>query len=250
MEGKIITVWSSRGNVGTSTVAIGLAKELSDINNKTILVDLNLLQPRISYLLGLEIDNHSIDVLYPYSMSKENLTEEIIKANCDVLNDNLLVLKGTNNPSNLYGQKYINIEILNSILNILKNNFDYIVLDVHHTITNVGTYIALNRADIIYTILDKKALTIMSFRDVKEWLFNNFDRDKFKIVINQNEKKSVLSISDIENYINMPVNYFLPNVKGFDEAINSTKFKDSCKNRVFKNYYKELRNIAKTIKEV
>lgn len=251
MEGKIITIWSSRGNVGVSSLAISMAKEIEDKNKKVLLVDFNLVQPRLHSLLEFEADNHTIDCLFPYMIdnSEESLNQDIIEMNCEKLNDNLFVLKGTNSPSDLYGQKFVNIAILERLLESFKNNYDYILLDVHHSLTNTATYVALEKSDIVLTVLNKQYLTNVSFKSIKEWLFENFKKDKFKFVINGDKKTSVLTNKDIETFIDEKIEFSIPFVKDFDEIINLNSLKNSDKNKKLKKYYKSIEKIIKEIRE-
>lgn len=206
-QGKVITVWSPRGRCGKSITAINIAKRLSDIKGNTILVDMDLRQPRISDYLFLQDSLHNLDNLYSYVVG-QSLTKEIIASNMeDKLG--LSVLKGT---TNIQEAESIDYKIFMPIISLLKNLYSYIVIDCSSQIDNAGTYVALKEADVILSLFTKDIITAMTFSEIKPLLFGNFNDEKFRFVINQDNDKIYMQKSEIEKFLNISFSGSLPDL--------------------------------------
>ena len=240
VQGKLITIWSTRGNMGNTFTAINLAKKISEMSekSKTILVDFNLTQPRISNYLEMEDMNHTIDNLYPFA-SGQNLSGDIIEANCEKY-EKLFVLKGTLNPS---FTDFIKPEILENIIQVLKDNFNNIILDVHSSLNNSGTYVALKQSDYVYTMLHRDLMSILSLNDIKPFLLSAFDKDKFKILFNKGSKKIYIPLDEITKSLNMESIGELPYISNSYNLINKGEFKNIVKEKDSKEYFNTLDTI-------
>lgn len=122
----ILGVTNQKGGVGKTTSAINIAACLSAANRKTLLIDID---PQANATSGVGIDKNNEHLSsYDTLLDKEKVSEAIIQTEFP----NLFVL-----PSNL---KLIGAEIelidlpfrehrLKLVINMVKDNFDYIVID-------------------------------------------------------------------------------------------------------------------------
>ncbi|MEG0296806.1 MAG: AAA family ATPase [Clostridium sp.] len=238
-EGKIITCWSPRGNMGTTLTAINSAMALTKYG-ETILIDFNLIQPRISQYLNLPANQKSIDDLYPFAIGGK-FSKEIVIANCDKV-ENLYVLKGTVTPSL---DEFVSQDILEGLLNGLKNDFDYIVLDTHTYLSNPGTYTALNMCDIAFTMMHKDVYTSMALHDLSNYIFQLFNKDKFVLIFNQESEEIHMKIADIVDIVKLPLGGTLPKVNDAYNLINQGNTPNLIKEKSFKGYFQSLDKIIK-----
>lgn len=135
-EYKVIMVTSSEPEEGKSTTAGNLALCLAQGEKKVILIDCDLRKPslhkkfRISNLMGLS------DVL----IGKEELKSAIHR-----YNKNLVVLtsgKVPPNPSEMLSSKS-----MNALLEVLKESFDYVILDTPPVQAVTDSQILSTKAD-------------------------------------------------------------------------------------------------------
>lgn len=240
VQGKVITIWSSRGNMGTTFTAINLAKRLSQYKGKTILVDLNLIQPRVAQYLDFTDKVHTIDNLSAYALGN-SLSSELVEANCEK-KDNLYVLKGTLNPS---FTEFMKPEIISKIIDILKETFSYIVIDTCSFLNNSGTYMALEKSDEVYTLINKDVFSILSLNDYLAFIFETFTKSKFKILFNQSDDKVLISKEEILESLNMECIGELPLINNIFNIINKGDFHKLENKKEARNYYEEIDRIIK-----
>lgn len=207
LQGKVITFWSPRGNMGCTFNAINVAKRLNDTKGKTVLVDLNLKFPRISDYLLLQDMGHNIDNLYSY-VAGNSLTNDIISVNVEK-KDDLPILKGT---TNTHQAEYVSVESLQPIIDALRDMYSYVIVDCGALINNAGTYVALKEADVVFALLTKDIISTMTFNDIKPLLFANFKDDKFKFIINNDSNKVFMPKEEIEKFLDINIVGSIPNV--------------------------------------
>ena len=133
---QTIVVTSAEAADGNSTVSGNLALTLSQINNKVILVDCYLRKPslnkkfQISNLIGLS------EVI----LGKESIEHAIQKRN-----DNLYVLTSGKIPPN--PSEMLASSAMNGLLNLLKEQFDVIILDSAPICAVTDAQVLSTRAD-------------------------------------------------------------------------------------------------------
>ena len=239
-DGKIITVWESRGNLGGTFTAINLAQSISEYEKDTILVDLNLIQPRIAEYLSLDDKTHSLDNLFPFALG-EAITKDIIETNCNNIND-LSVLKGTLNPS---FSDFVKVEILDTIIQSLKKYYKYVILDVHSSLNNPGTYLSLEKSDEVYVVVDKDVMSVLSLSDSMNYI-KFFDTDKFYLLFNKDTKNIFMTKEEICNTLGFPKLGELP-LLPIDIAnyINKGEFLKIKGTKVSKKYFEGLDKIVR-----
>lgn len=205
-QGRIIAVFSSKGGCGTTFVAANLAVSLARLSRKrTCIVDLNLQAGDQPTYLGLEHTPYTIDDLV---RNFDRLDEQFLASHLVQRSKNLSLLAA---PSEIGGDEDIRAEHITQILTMLRAQFEYVVIDPQHTLSEV-TIPALDLADDLILLL---TLDIPSIRSAKRALdiFTRlgYDRKRIKVVLNRYTKTPEFEKEQIEKVLEERVYAVLSN---------------------------------------
>ena len=208
-QSKIITLYSNKGGIGKTTIAINLAAELAkDTKTKVALIDLNLQLGDISTFLNL---NPAFDVNYVIKNMLDKDEDIFIKAFEKYKDTSLYVLS---DPSYIEQSESITPQQITELFRALKKVFPYIVVDMSANI-DANSLKILDCSDwIIFTTI----VNIPAIRNAQRCLnlfrSRRYPKDKVKIIINRYMDNDEIKVEDIENtlgekiYWKVPNNYF------------------------------------------
>lgn len=200
-KGRVIAVFSNKGGCGTSFLATNLAIAL---DAPTAIIDLNLQTGDLGFYFHLEPKFTLINLI-------ENLTRMD-----DALLVNLLVPYSPNvsllaAPRDVDAAIGITSAQVREVIEVLRNRFDYVVIDLAHLFDEV-TLAALDQADNILLVLNTE---IMSIRSAQRALtvFDRLDypREKVRVIANRWDKKLLsLNWAQIERFLGKCSVSFVP----------------------------------------
>jgi pilus assembly protein CpaE len=206
-SGKIISIFGSKGGVGTTTVAVNLAMSLLQAQNgqSVVLLDMNTLFGEVPLFL---------------EMSPKFHWGEITK-NIDRLDDTFLTNILTRHQSGIHvlpSPAYLNghvrptPEIMSRLLDLMKRMYDYVLIDTGQS-TNDTSLRVVELSDILLlvTILSLPCLANTN-RLIKSFLDLGYsDNDRIKIVLNRYTKNGDISLKDAEAGIKKELFWIIPN---------------------------------------
>lgn len=208
-QSKIITVYSNKGGIGKTTIAVNLAAELAKVTkDKVALVDLNLQLGDISTFLNL---NPPFDVNYVIRRLIDKEENILIKGFEKYKDLSLYVLS---DPSYIEQSESITTQQITTLFSALKKIFPYIVVDMSSSIDPISLKILDSSDWIMFTTI----VNIPAIRNAQRCLnlfrSRKYPSNKVKIVINRYMENDEIKIEDIENtlcesvYWKIPNNYF------------------------------------------
>jgi pilus assembly protein CpaE len=205
-RGEIITVYTAKGGLGTSTVATNLAHGFArnHPNARAALADLVIAGGDIRIQLNL---NPSYDL--------GNLVEKIDRIDADLLNSLLTPTSGgvwvLPAPDRPEADEMVDAGTISTIIQHLRQNFQFTVLDCEHQL-NERTLAALDAADriVLVTQLNVGALRSTQ-RTVALCTRLGYSKDKLCVVVNRFQSGEVLSPADAEDVLKAPIFFKLPN---------------------------------------
>lgn len=190
-RGRVIAVFSSKGGCGTTFIATNVAAAM---NRPSVLVDLNLQAGDLGLFLGVEPKFSIADLVE----NRERVDDSLLRSYLTPHTANLSLLAA---PREADSADDIEAEHIFEVLEILRERFDYIVIDPQHTFDPI-TLAALDQADDIVLVL---TLDIPAIRSTQRALaiFDRlgYPRHKVHVVVNRFSKQIDVDLREVERYL-------------------------------------------------
>lgn len=158
-----ILITSSGPQEGKSTIQSNLAIALAQTESKVLLVDLDLRRPTIHSMFALNKENGISDFLYDRSVELMDTIKPTYTKNLDVITSGYI----PPNPSELLGSSR-----MDEALEILKQKYDYILLDSPPVIAVTDTMVLAKKVDILNLVVKIGVVDRIVVRRAKELLEN------------------------------------------------------------------------------
>ena len=218
VPGKIISVFSNKGGIGVTTVATNLAVSLSHLKDaRVLLCDFVFHHGDIAIFLDTEIKYTINEIISNMNrIDKTFLDNSLSKTGSD-----LYVLHSPENPED---SDYINNVHLVELIQTLRHFFDFIIIDTAHEY-NDNNIAIFDNSDLILELLTLELPCICNCGKTLE-VFQKlrYERDKVKLIVNRTNAKNQIGIKVVEEQLNYPISYQLPNDYGtVVKAINGGK---------------------------
>jgi pilus assembly protein CpaE len=205
-HGSVTVVYSPKGGVGNTTVAVNLAHSLAVRRNdsRVLVVDLNM---------GLgDVVSH-LDLKHDYDVG--DLVRKLDRADADLVNalvtpatDGLSALPATDD---LVTADVIQADAVARVLVACRHSFSHTVVDCEHSF-GPRTVAALDAADRIVLLLQSNVAAIRAAKRTLA-LFEQLEypAEKIVVVLNREGPGDVLPASDVAKALGRPVDVRLPN---------------------------------------
>ncbi|MCB0211717.1 MAG: response regulator [Anaerolineae bacterium] len=202
--GKIVSIFSSKGGVGCSTIAVNLAIALQqNAAIKVAVVDTSLQFGDIGVLLNLYASRTIADL----ASNSDELDDELIT---DVFIPHSSGVKALLAPPRPEVADTVTPTLINDILERLRRMFDVIVVDTGSVLDDV----VLNVLDLSDKIMVVTTPEIPSIKDAKLFFevteALEYERDRIMFVLNKTDKRINIRAEDIEANIKYPIRGQLP----------------------------------------
>jgi pilus assembly protein CpaE len=195
---KIIPIFSAKGGVGKSMIAVNLAVGLHQEGRRVALVDFSFIFGDVALMLNLQ----QRKTIYHAISDINNLDPEGLEHDLIATKDGLKVLAAPQLPEQSEMITSVHVE---RILRLLKEKFDYIIVDCpsnfHETVLAV-----LDLADYILLVTNRNLHTVKNnkiFMQTMDTL--NYDKSKINLVINDFGSNPDFRNKDLEEVLGLSV---------------------------------------------
>jgi pilus assembly protein CpaE len=202
LAGQIISVFSLRGGVGVTSVAVNLAAALAQQCQDTVpLIDLSLTASHAAVMLNLR-PKQTIVHLLSGQMDPEAIEKHLVPHPSGV---HLLAAPPVPPPPEL-----VTAEAAQQLLDTLRPLYSYILVDTASSLGNLSMSI-FNASDNILLIFTPEVLSVQTTLATQKTLqARGVASDKIRFVLNQIMPKPTLSLKMIEKALGQPIKTILP----------------------------------------
>jgi len=236
--GKVITITSRKGGVGKTTTILNLAGVYSNLKKKVLILDLDLYSNSVAVSLNIKnaktIHNLVLDIT-------NNKFKEVKDYVYDY-NEFIKVLPSVNDPR---VASQIETRYIEQIINMIKHDFDVVLIDTNHVLTNLNLVIYDN-SDTVLNIMSNDPVDLVNTRNFIN-IASDIEFPDLRILLNESNslEEKYFSLYDMKEFLNYNISYKIGRefyIKTIDKYVLDGKI--LTLENVYKRDYKKLEGIG------
>ncbi|MFC2028520.1 response regulator [Chloroflexota bacterium] len=203
-NGKVIMVFSPKGGVGCTTVAVNLAISLHNEETRAVLLDTDLQFGDVSLFLNEHGKNSILDL----STRVDELEEEIV--NSVIIRNKTTGLDILASPSRPELAEKVKANQVGRLINYLKNIYSYIIIDTSSYVDDI-TLSILDVSDLIVLLSSQDIPAIKNNRLFLELLSTlDFPRDRIIFCLNKFDRRIAIPPEKIGEHLKLKIDSIIP----------------------------------------
>lgn len=202
-EGKIVAVFSPKGGIGCTTIAVNLGVAMAESGKSTVLVDGSLQFGDTAVMLNLKSSTTIIDLVERMNELDYDLVSSVVASH----SSGLKVLMAPSRPemAELVTESHIK-----KLLQALRQMYDFVIIDTASSLNDVNLAM-LDIADRIVLVTQQNLPSLKNvsrFYDLSDGL--DYASDKIMLVVNHGSNKLNITVKDIIDSLKRQVISVIP----------------------------------------
>ena len=200
---KTVTIFSTKGGVGKTTLALNLAIAIRQLTGKRVaLVDLDLMSGNLGLMAGVTWKRSIKDMVDDVN----NLDKEMVDDYCTEHPTGVKILSAPVQPD---FSGFIQADHIQKILSLMSEVFNYVIVDgptyLHDTVIP-----ALEESSDIIAVTTLDLPSIQNMKQCLDLLTRLSMRSKVRVVLNRVGYMGGLKVRDVEDELGMDVQCVIP----------------------------------------
>ena len=200
-EPHVISVYSGKGGVGKTTIAVNLAVALAQSGHRTALIDLCLLYGDAAVLLNITAK----DTIAELVQEKRTFAIDDIRSFSIQHASGVSLLCSPSAPE--YAE-YVTPKHVETLINLMRPFYDFIILDLPCDLSEC-TLTAMENSDNIL-LVSRPDISNLRAAKLALGIFRTLQQEEKVLFLLNADHKSALTHKDFEQLLELPVSYSLP----------------------------------------
>jgi pilus assembly protein CpaE len=213
-RGRVITVFSSKGGCGKTTIATNLATALAERGRRRVVIlDLDLAFGDVAIAMQL-FPAHTIADAVPLNGAIDTTA---VQAMLTPHSAGLSVIVAPTEPT---ASESIPATLVSHLIDVLRSEFDYIVIDTPANFDD-PVLAALDVSDLIALVATPDVPALKNLKISMETLVElSYSREKFRLILNRSDAKVGISHSEVEKTAQMSLSAQIPSSRDVSATVN------------------------------
>jgi pilus assembly protein CpaE len=213
-DGKVITVFSSKGGCGKSFVSTNLAVALAQKTGEEVaLIDLDLQFGDLAIMLQL----FPARTIYDAAQNLDRLDADALKGYLTPHRGQVFLLAAPLEPGL---SETISAESVAKIIRLMKRNYKYVIIDTPPSFTD-HVLAALDESDesVLITSMDVPSIKNLKL-SLQTLELLGFGRDRIRLILNRADSKVGLRVQEVEKTLGTRIDVSVPSSREVPLSIN------------------------------
>lgn len=215
-HGDVVTLWGSKGGVGTTFLAVNLAAELSPVH-RVCVVDLDFAMGDAAVLLDLQPQQSVFDLF----RNIHRLDERMLAGHVVVHSSKIHILA---QPTDLDQREEVRGDLVMKVLTAVARSYQYCIVDVGSGLDEASLTAATVSDRIVLLATPDVPAIKDTWRRLRLLERLGIEKDRIHLVLNRYDKRTAaLPVADIENNLSRKVDCVIQDDPRVLRAVNEGK---------------------------